>query len=122
MYDYNAIAKGTRDAARFLSMNGPLDPSDPDSATLISEAQCIVVHGNADCTGPSRLTGLTTTMVTICDSATCTETHSAQPTGSSVVNLVTVTVTGVAFSPLVPCIMPSPLTFADISTTMRQVL
>lgn len=114
-FEYNALAKGTRDGARFLSLQGPGDAT--DQAT----AKCFVVYGNSACTGSPRAPGLTTAMVTICDSATCPATHQAQPTGSGSVNLVTVTVTGFPFTSLVPFIVPN-LTFNDISTTMRQVL
>jgi Flp pilus assembly protein TadG len=121
-FEYNAIAKGTRDAARFLTMKGPLDPAAPASASNITQAQCMVMHGNPGCTGTARVPYLTAAMVSICDSWTCPATHAAQAMGTGVVNLVTVTVTGYAFTPLVPFIMPNPLTFNDISTTMRQVL
>lgn len=121
-FEYNAIAKGTRDAVRFLTMTGPLDPADPTSALDIAKAKCMVIHGNAGCTGAARAPYITAAMVTICDSWTCPATHSAQPTGSGVVNLVTVSVTGYTFAPTMPFIMPSPLTFNSISTTMRQVL
>lgn len=120
--EYNAIAKGTRDGVRFLTMKGPLNPADPTSASDITQAKCMVAYGNPGCTGTARVPYLTAAMVSICDSWTCPATHAAQPTGTSVVNLVTVTVTGYTFTPLVPFIMPDPLTFNDISTTMRQVL
>ena len=121
-FEYNAIVKGTRDGVRFLTMKGPLDPADVTSAAEIAQAKCMVVHGNAGCTGAARVPYLTPAMVTICDSFTCAATHNAQSTGTGVVNLVTVTVTGYMFTLLVPFIMPNPLTFSDISTTMRQVL
>jgi len=121
-FEYNAIAKGTRDAARFLTMKGPLDPANPSSTADIAQARCMVTYGNPGCTGTARVPYLTAAMVSICDSWTCPATHGAQPTGTSVVNLLTVTVTGYTFTPLVPFIMPNPLTFNDISTTMRQVL
>jgi Flp pilus assembly protein TadG len=121
-YEYNALAKGTRDGVRFLTMKGPLNPADPTSAADITETKCMVVYGNPGCAGAARVPYLTPAMVSICDSWTCAATHSAQPTGSGVVNLVTVTVTGYTFTPMVPFIMPNPLTFNDIGTTMRQVL
>jgi Flp pilus assembly protein TadG len=119
---YNAITKGTRDAARFLSTKGPLDPTDLTTSGDLAQAKCLVVHGNPDCAGSARIASLTTALVSICDSATCPATHAAQATGSGVVNLVTVSVTGYTFTPLVPIAMPGALTFNEISTTMRQVL
>lgn len=125
-FQYNALVKGTRDGVRFLSMKGPLDPSDPSTATETAEAKCLVVYGNSTCTGTPRVPDLTTAMITICDSATCPATHFAwTPPGTPTapaVNLVTVTITGYAFTPVLAFVVPSPLTFNDISTTMRQVL
>ena len=121
-FQYNAIVKGTRDGARFLTMKGVLDPADPTSASDIAQAKCLVVHGNTGCNGTERVPYLTTAMVSLCDSATCAATHSAQATGTGVVSLVTVTVSGYVFTPLAPLVMPATLTFGDISTTMRQVL
>jgi hypothetical protein len=60
-------------------------------------------------------------MVSICDSTSCVGTHQSQSTGSGVINLVTVTVTGYPFVSLVPLAVPS-MNFGAISTTMRQVL
>lgn len=114
-YEYNAIAKGTRDAVRYLSMQGPGDPTDA------GKAKCMVVYGNSGCTGSARVLGLTTAMVTVCDSVTCAGTHAAQPTGSGSVNLVTVTVTGFPFTSIVPFVVPA-MVFNNISTTMRAVL
>jgi Flp pilus assembly protein TadG len=114
-FQYNTLAKATRDAARFLSQQGPGDPVD------VTKAQNLVVYGNATGTGTPLVPGLAAANESVCDSVSCPSTHAAQPTGSGVVNLVTVTVTGFAFTSFVPFVVPS-LTFNDISTTMRQVL
>lgn len=114
-FEYNALVKGTRDAARFLSLQGPGDAND------IAMARCLVVYGNTTCSGAARAPGLTTDMVVVCDSSSCAGTHQAQPTGTGVMNLVTVTVSGFPFTSLVPFVVPN-LSFGDISTTMRQVL
>jgi Flp pilus assembly protein TadG len=114
-YQYNALAKATRDATRFLSGQGPGDPSD------VTAAQCLATHGNKTCTGVLLVPGLTTTMVSVCDSISCPGTHQNRPTGSGVINLVTVSISGYAFTSLVPLIIPN-VTFGSISTTMRQVL
>ena len=117
MYQYNAIAKATRDAARFLSAQGP--------GMGYAEAKNLVVCGQTGSCGDSALVpGLTTAMVGICDSVAsvaCASTHAAQPTGSGAINLVTVTVTGYPFTSVVPFVVPS-MTFNPISTTMRQIL
>jgi Flp pilus assembly protein TadG len=121
-FQYNALVKGTRDGVRFLTLKGPLDPADPATAQNTAEARCLVVYGNRTCTGTARVPELSPGMITICDSATCPATHSAQPTGTGVINLVTVTISGYTFMPIVSFLVPSPLTFNDISATMRQVL
>lgn len=116
IYEYNALAKASRDATRFLSGQGPGDPTD------LASAKCLAVYGSTDCNaGPPLLPGLTTAMVSICDSTSCPSTHQNQATGSGVINLVTVTISGYPFTSLVPFIAPD-LTFNNISTTMRQIL
>jgi Flp pilus assembly protein TadG len=114
LYQYNGLTKATRDATRFLSTQGPGDPND------ISAARCLAVYGNKACAGDSLVPNLTTAMVSVCDSSSCPS-HLNQPTGSGVINLVTVTVSGYPFTSLAPFFVPA-FTFGDISTTMRQVL
>jgi len=113
-YQYNTIVKATRDAARFLSGQAPGD-------TFIGTAKCLVVYGNQNCTGSALVPGLTAEQVDVYDSINSAPTHAAQPTGSGVVNLVTVRVHEYQFTSVVPFVVPN-LTFNDISTTMRQVL
>ena len=114
IYQYNTLTKATRDATRFLSTQGAGDAND------ISAAKCLTVYGNKACTGNPLVPDLTTAMVTVCDSSNCPS-HQNQATGSGVINLVTVTVTGYPFTSLVPFVVPS-MNFGAISTTMRQVL
>lgn len=114
-YQYNSIAKATRDAARFLSGQGPGDAND------ISTARCLAVYGNGTCSGSPLVPGLTVSQVSVCDSSNCAATHAAQTTGSGVINLVTVSVVGYSFTSVVPFVVPN-LTFNEIGTTMRQVL
>lgn len=115
MYQYDAIAKSVRGAVRHLSQHSAGD------ATSINAAKCIAVFGNAECASPALLPGLTTSMIAVCDASNCAGSHANQSTGSGVVNLVTVTISGYQFSSLVPALMPS-ITFGDISSTMRQNL
>ena len=58
-------------------------------------------------------------MVTVCDATNCPGDHQFQPTGSGVVNLVTVTVTGYTFTSMVPFVVPN-IVFGPISATMVQ--
>lgn len=115
IYQYNTLIKSSRDAARFLSSQGP------GNAATLGVAKCLAVYGNSDCAGDALLPDLTTAMVSICDSTNCAGTHQNQSTGSGVINLVTVTISGYQFTSLVPYVAPS-ITYNDISTTMRQIL
>lgn len=134
VYEYNTLAKATRDAARFLSAQGPGDPGD------ITTAQCLVVFGNADCKGSPLLPGLTAAMVSVCDSLTTSPGYPTgycpqanfqhqqyKPASGGAINLVTVTIHGYQFDFLVPYVtdllkISQQITFNDISTTMRQIL
>ena len=113
IYQINTIAKSTRDAARFLSSQGPGDPADVDVAKNLA------VYGKKTSTGTPLVPNLTTAMVSVCDSASCPSSHLNIATGSGVINLVTVTVNGYSFTSLVPFVVPN-IPFTPISTTMRQ--
>jgi Flp pilus assembly protein TadG len=113
-YQYNTIAKATRDGARYLSMLAP--------GTGHAAAKCLVVTGSPTCAGSSLAEGLAVSQVSICDATTCPATHAnvpAEGNGVPVMNLVTVTVSGYSS----PNFVPVPLPFFDfepISATMRQ--
>lgn len=111
-YQYNAIAKGVRDAARFLSQQTP--------ATQNAAARCLAVHGNTTCTGAVAAPGLTVGMVQICDRIACQGTHNQRETGRGVLNLVTVTVNGYQFVSLVSFIIPN-INYGPISATFTQI-
>lgn len=113
MYQYNALAKNVRNAVRYLSENAAGD------TTQIGIAKCLAVYGNAGCTAPALVPGLTTAMVSVCDASSCAGTHKNQSTGSGVVNLVSVTISGYLYTSLVPSLVPD-ITFGNISATMRQ--
>lgn len=120
IYQYNTIAKGGRDAVRYLSQVAP------GSAASIAAAKCLVVHGNTTCSGNPLVSGLSVNEVTVRDSTTDPSTHAKQPisggggvTGTS--NLVSVEVSGYQFNSLVTYVVPN-LTFNTISATMFQIL
>lgn len=115
IYQYNALTKATRDATRFLSLQGPGDIAE------ISAAINLTVFGTKVEGSSPLVPNLTIAMVSVCDSTSCIGTHQNQATGTGVINLVTVTVTDYPFTSLVPFVVPS-MTFGPISTTMRQVL
>ncbi len=118
IFEYDTLAKAARDAARHLSTKAPGD------TVAIDDAVCLAVYGNPSCSGSPLVSGLATTMVSVCDAVSCPATHQAQ--GSApVVNLVTLTVGGAnqtyTFRSLVPFVVPD-IPFGAISVTMRQVL
>jgi len=119
IYQYNILAKATRDAARYLSMRDATDAAAKD------QARCLVVHGNPTCTGAPLVPGLTTAMVSICDALACPADHAAQGAGP-VLNLVSVTIGGpnaapYTFDSLVSFVVPD-FAFGPIGATMKQVL
>jgi len=119
MYEYNTLAKGARDATRYLAMRDTADPA------TRNQAICLVVYGNPGCAGAPLLNGLTASMVSICDPAACPADHAAQ--GSApVINLVTVTIGGAnaapyTFTSVASFVVPD-IVFGPISVTMKQVL
>ncbi|TMH08287.1 MAG: pilus assembly protein [Betaproteobacteria bacterium] len=115
IYTYNTLDKAARDAVRYLSQHGPGD------TTAQAEARCLAAYGNTTCSGSPLAPGLTTANVTVCDALSCPATHAAQPTGLGVISLVSVTVTGYAYSSMVQFVMPD-ITFKDISVTMMGQL
>lgn len=136
IYQYEAMTKATRTAARHLSSYLPSDASYP-----VAEAKCLVVYGSTTCGGGSPLVeGLTTSMVVICDSVNATncqdptdppqfanvptyDTNNGVPGGaqSGSINLVEVKVKDFPYTPLVPFFNLSQFTFGNIFTVMRQV-
>jgi len=115
IYSYNTLSKTVRDAARHLSQHGPGD------TTIATEARCLAVYGNSDCSGTAVAPGLTTAMVSLCDATLCSGTHANQPTGLGSVNLVTVAIQGYTYNSLVQFVVPS-MTFNNISVTLRAQL
>ena len=115
IYTYNTLDKTVRDAARLLSQHGPGD------ALIAAEARCLAVYGNTDCTGTVLATGLSPQQVVICDAVACPTTHAAQSTGLGAVNLVTLGISGYAWSSAVTWVVPD-LRFNTISVTLRAQL
>jgi hypothetical protein len=116
VYEYNTIAKSTRDAARYLSTVAP-------GAGHVAAA-CLAVHGNPGCTGDPLVQGLDVANVSICDATNCPATHRHVPVegpgATGVVNLVTVSISG--YQSVNYLLMTPTVDFDAISTTMRQAL
>lgn len=138
IYQYEALTKATRDAARYLSVYLATDPAYP-----LAQAQCLAVYGNPTCpsgTGTALAPGLTTAMVIVCDSAHTTgcsdasdpaqfanvqtydsnngATDPANAAGS--INLVEVKIKGYPYLPITSYFNLN-ITFGNIVTVMRQV-
>jgi Flp pilus assembly protein TadG len=139
IYQYEALTKGTRDAARYLSTYLPNDPAYP-----LAQARCLVVYGTPTCpannSGTPLVPGLTTSMVVVCDAlntAGCSDAsdppmfanvqtydtdngviNSGSAAGS--INLVEVKVTGYPYQPITPYFNLN-FTFGNIISVMRQV-
>ncbi|PTB20240.1 pilus assembly protein TadG [Trinickia symbiotica] len=139
IWQYEALTKSTRDAARYLSTYLPNDPAYP-----VASAKCLVVYGSTSCPSGQAtplVSGLTTSMVVICDavnSAGCQDsTDPAQfsnvptydttngasgGTQSGSINLVEVKVEGFPYTQIEPFFkLPTPFNFNNILTVMRQV-
>ncbi len=120
--NYNKIVKSARDAVRYLTQ---FPGTNTATDAQIVAAKNLVVYGNAAGTGAALVDGVTTARVDWCDSKRCASTHLNQSSTSGgvtvTVNLVTVTVSGVVFTSLVPAYVAN-LTFGPISATMGQVL
>jgi hypothetical protein len=123
VYQYNAIAKGVRDGARYLSQKTPGVPAPgqpPNPA--VPNAKNLVVYGSIVNTGQPAAPGLSVDMVEVCDLALCPATHDSGGASSlgPGVSWVTVTVTGYQFVSLVSFVVGN-LDFPPISATFTQI-
>ncbi|HEX7911069.1 MAG TPA: TadE family protein [Paraburkholderia sp.] len=132
IYQYDALTKATRDAARYLSEFSPSDIAYP-----VTQAQCLAVYGTTDCSGSVLVTGLKTSMVVICDRVNSTgcpgmtfgsvptydsNNGASSGTAAGSINLVAVKITGYSYAPIEPFRGLGSISFNDITTVMRQVL
>lgn len=121
LFEYDTLAKATRDAARYLTTTAPGDP------TARGVATCLAVYGSTTCGGTPLAPGLTTAMVRICDSADASQCPGDPPYALGVgIDLVAVKIVGFSFASAVDVStmgwhigLPS-ITFGPIATTMRQ--
>jgi len=107
IYQYNAIVKSVRGAARYLSVQTP--------NTRIAEAKNMVVFGNTTGTGPALIAGLTVSNV----AAPTWGTTGANP----LINTVTITVSGYTFHSMFASVFGitfGDIPFSAIKATMRS--
>ena len=113
MYEYNAVAKSTRDAVRYLSFQTP--------GTHITEARNLMVYGNLAGTGSPLARGLSLANVPV---GTCC---TWQTTGTNpVVTTITVRVSSYSFRSMFASVFGlsfadanGNIVFSDITATMR---
>lgn len=109
IWQYNALTKSVRDAARYLSLQTP--------GTKITQARNLAVYGNLSGTGTPLAPGLSTSHV---------PNPTWQTAGSApVINTVRVTISGYTFTPMLANAFGMPfgtLTYSDVSATMRSYL
>jgi len=137
IYQYEALTKTTRDAARYLSEFSPSDATYP-----LADAQCLALTGQVTssgaCSGNPIVPGLAASMIVVCDrvaSSGCpgmtfgnVATYDANNGASSgtpagTVNLIEVKITGFTYAPIETFLLnQTGLPFNDIATVMRQVL
>lgn len=119
LYQYNGLVKATRGAVRYLAQQ---DLANADLGLVHQKTQNIAVCGNENCSGlPSLVTGLSTSLVKVCDYATstCEPTHKSVETGQGTVDMASVAIEGFAFKSIVTLVIPD-MTFAPIKTTMAS--
>jgi Flp pilus assembly protein TadG len=112
MYQYDALTKSARDAARYLTTQMP--------GTHIAEAKNLAVYGNLAGSGSALVPGLSTGNV---------PDPTWQTAGSSpVINTVQVTISGYTFQPMFSGAFGATffgggsITFSPITATMRSFL
>lgn len=114
VYQYNALAKGVRDGARYLSQ------FEPAQADRIQEARSMVVCGRSACDGATPLVpGLKLDHVRVRDRSSDPGACNLQSTGRGTLNLVRVEVSGFSFRSAAPAFILDQV-FGPIQATMVQ--
>lgn len=132
LYQYNALVKGSRDAARYMAQQDLANIAAGSARNAVyDKVQWHAVCGADTCTDAEarqRFPGLTANQakakVQLCDYLTCSSTHTGVLTGQGSVDLVTVTIGGTGaqafnFTSVVPLIVPD-IAFSPIKTTMAS--
>ncbi len=120
MFEYNSVAKSTRDAVRYLSFQTPPPPGSV-SSPQVTQARNLMVYGNLGGTGTPLVRGLT--LANVPEATCCTW----QFTGTIPnINTVTVRVTNYTYHSLFPSVFGiafgnanGDITFSTITATMR---
>lgn len=110
-YTYNTLVKATRGAARHMALSDPFD------ATTQQEAKNLVLYGDVEKTDQPLVSDLSESMVSVCNTALCAD-HAVALPGGIAVGLVSVRVTGYAYTSLFSALLPAKLAFSTINATM----
>jgi len=115
LMQYNTLAKSVRVAARHL---GTLTPGTDHDAV-----RCLAVTGSTDtddgdCEDDPLVPGLTPDEVVVCDRSNCAD-HNLHDTGQGQVHLVSVQITGLAYTPVTGLVLQS-LGFSAIRATFSM--
>jgi Flp pilus assembly protein TadG len=108
IYQYNILTKSVRDAARYLATQTP--------GTHVTEAKNLVVYGNTAGGSTPLAPGLTVGMVSASWPA-------AQVGTNPPISIVSVTISGYAFTSMWPSVFGLPfgtVNYSDITGTMRS--
>jgi Flp pilus assembly protein TadG len=121
LYQYNGLAKASRGAVRYLSQQSLASPPAGETADgLRLKARSLALCGEYDCSNATALVpNLTLAMVSVCDPVACAATHGNVQTGEGTTSLVTVTISGYAFTSIVPWVVPS-MTFSPVGMSMAS--
>lgn len=125
LYQYNGLVKSVRGAARYLTQQNLSSPPMGESADgLRLKARSLALCGELDCSDkPALVTGLTLSMITVCDPEACAATHANVPTGEGTVSLASVGIGqgggGFSFTSMVPWVVPN-IGFGPIVITMAS--
>jgi len=115
LLQFNTLAKSVRVAARHL---GTLTPGTGHDAV-----RCLAVTGSTDtddgdCEDDPLVPGLTPDAVVVCDRSNCAD-HNLHDTGKGQVHLVSVQITGLAYTPVTGLVLQS-LGFSAIRATFSM--
>jgi Flp pilus assembly protein TadG len=120
MFVYDQLVKAARDGARYMAIFDPSDSNYP-----VAKMKQRILYGQV--AGTSMIVpGLTAEMIHVCDrvnaSACPGDVMTNVVTGSGVINLVEVRISGYQFTPVFPApAWMKTVTFDPISVTMRQL-
>ncbi len=122
LYQYNALVKATRSAARYLAQQDLAILSPADRTVIYNQTVSLAVCGHYSCAGKQPLApGLGTDQVSLCDYETVACAYRGVDPLVGTLDLVSVTIGGPAhpftFKSLIPWVVPD-ISFSAIEMTM----